>query len=116
VHALRSVAAEQPSSATTSLVSAVQTSPSTDSPASQQLCIDLSPYPLQPFPSTGSSSLCPVAHQHHMVLHPRQPKTTLSTAITTTFAASFSRVVSLPTHEPLVFNDANRYEAWHHAM
>jgi hypothetical protein len=24
-------------------------------------------------------------------------------------------VVSLPTHEPLIFNDANRYEAWHRA-
>jgi hypothetical protein len=40
----------------------------------------------------------------------------LSTTITTAFAASFSRVVSLPTHEPLGFNDANRYEAWHGAM
>jgi hypothetical protein len=116
VHALRSVVAEQRGSAITSPVSAVQTSPSTDSPAGLQLCVDLSLYRLQPLPNTGSSSPCPASRQHHIVLHPRQPKTTLSTAITTTSVASFSRVVSLPTHEPLVFNDANKYEAWHHAM
>jgi hypothetical protein len=46
-----------------------------------------------------------------MVLHPRQPKTALSTAIAAASAVSFSRVVSPPSHEPLVFNDANRYEA-----
>jgi hypothetical protein len=46
-----------------------------------------------------------------MVLNPRHPKTTLSTA-----TASFSRVGSPPSHEPLVFNDANRYEAWHSDM
>jgi len=51
-----------------------------------------------------------------MVLRPRQPKTTMSTAITTASTASFSRAVSLPTYEPLGFNDANRYEAWHDAM
>ena len=26
------------------------------------------------------------------------------------------KIKSLPTHEPLVFNDANRYEAWHNVM
>jgi hypothetical protein len=46
-----------------------------------------------------------------MVLHPRQPKTALSTATAAASAVSFSRVVSPPSHEPLVFNDANRYEA-----
>ena len=51
-----------------------------------------------------------------MVLRPRQPKTALSTAITSSSAASFSRVVSPPSHEPLVFNDDNKYEAWHSAM
>jgi len=51
-----------------------------------------------------------------MVLHPRQPKATLSTTTSTAFAASFSRVVSLPTHEPLVFNNANWYEVWHSVM
>jgi hypothetical protein len=65
---------------------------------------------------TGSSSPCPAAHQHPIVLRPRQPKTTLSTTIPTASATSFNRVVSLSTHEPLLFNDANRYEAWHSAM
>ena len=51
-----------------------------------------------------------------MVLHPRQPKTTLSTATTTASVASFNRVISPPIREPLVFNDANRYEVWHSAM
>ena len=51
-----------------------------------------------------------------MVLRSRQPKTMLSTTTAATFAASFSRVVSPPSHEPLVFNGANRYEAWHNAM
>jgi hypothetical protein len=51
-----------------------------------------------------------------MVLRPKQPKTTLSTTTTTASTVSFSRVVSPPTHDPLVFNDANRYEAWHSAM
>jgi hypothetical protein len=51
-----------------------------------------------------------------MVLRPRQPKTALSTATVAAFTVSFSRVVSPPSHEPLVFNDANRYEAWHSAM
>jgi hypothetical protein len=51
-----------------------------------------------------------------MVLRPRQPKTSLSMATTTASAASFSLVFSLPTHEPYVFNDANRYEAWRSAM
>jgi len=51
-----------------------------------------------------------------MVLRQRQPKTALSTATTTSSAASFSWVVSPPFHEPLVFNDANRYEAWRSAM
>jgi len=54
--------------------------------------------------------------------HGPPSKTALSTATATTtatatsFAASFNRVVSPPSHEPLVFNDANRYEAWHSAM
>jgi hypothetical protein len=51
-----------------------------------------------------------------MVLHPRQPKTALSTATATASADSFSRAVSPPSHEPFVFNDANRYEVWHSAM
>jgi len=117
-HVLRSAATEQPSSAAdhpsstaASPVSAVQTSPFTASPAGLQLCVDLSSYPLQHLPSTGHTSPCPAAHQHPMVLHPRQPKTALSTATAAASAVSFSRVVSPPSHEPLVFNDANRYEA-----
>jgi len=51
-----------------------------------------------------------------MVLCPRQPNITLSTAIVTASATSSNVVVSLPTHEPLVSNDANRYEVWHCAM
>jgi GMP synthase-like glutamine amidotransferase len=51
-----------------------------------------------------------------MVLRPRQPKTALSTATAAASAVSFSRVVSPPSHKPLVFNDANRYEVWHSAM
>ena len=51
-----------------------------------------------------------------MVLRPRQPKTLLSTTTIAASAISFSRVVSPPSHEPLVFNDANRYEVWHSAM
>jgi hypothetical protein len=51
-----------------------------------------------------------------MVLHPRQPKTLLSTTTIAASVISFSRVVSPPSHEPLVFNDANRYEVWHSAM
>jgi len=42
--------------------------------------------------------------------------TVLSIATTAASAISFSRVVSPPSHEPLVFNNANRYEAWHSAM
>ena len=95
---------------------AVQTNPSIDSPAGLQLCVNLSSYPLQHLSGTGSSSPCPAACQHHMVLRPRQPKTALFTATTTTSIASFSWVVSPPIHKPLLFNDANRYEAWHSAM
>ena len=95
---------------------AVQTNPFIDSPAGLQLCVNLSSYPLQHLPGTGSSSPCPAAYQHHMVLRPRQPKTILFTATTTTSTASFSWVVSPPIHKPLLFNDANRYEAWHSAM
>jgi hypothetical protein len=51
-----------------------------------------------------------------MVLRPRQPKTTLSTTTTIASVASFSRVISPLTYEPLVFNDANRHEEWHSAM
>jgi hypothetical protein len=51
-----------------------------------------------------------------MVLRPRQPKTALTTTTAATSAASFSRVASPPSHEPLIFPDANRYEAWHNAM
>ena len=40
----------------------------------------------------------------------------LSTATAITSTASFSWVVSPPSHEPLVFNDANKYEAWHSDM
>jgi len=122
-HVLRSAAAEQPgsaakhpSSAVASPASAVPTSPSSASPAGLQVCVNLSSYPLQHLPGIGHTSPCPAACQHHMVLRPRQPKTTLSTATATTFVASFSRVVSPPSHEPLVFNDANRYEVWHSAM
>jgi hypothetical protein len=97
-------------------VSAVQTSPSSASPASLQLCVDLSSYPLQHLPGTGHTFPCPAARQHPMVLHPRPPKIARSTATAAAFAVSFSRVVSPPSHEPLVFNDANRYEAWHSAM
>jgi hypothetical protein len=81
------------------------------SPAGLQLYVDLSSYPLQHLPVTGHTSPCPAARQHPMVLHPRQPKTALSTPPTTSSVTSFNRVVSPPSHEPLVFNDANRYEA-----
>jgi len=43
-------------------------------------------------------------------------KTTLSTATATSSVASFSLVVSPPSHKSLVFNDANIYKAWHSAM
>jgi hypothetical protein len=81
------------------------------SPGGQNNHVDLSSYPLQQLAGTCSSSPRPVACQHLMVLRPKQPKTTLSTTTTTASAASFNLVVSLPTHEPLIFNDANRYEA-----
>jgi hypothetical protein len=78
-HVLRSAATEQPgstadhpSSAAASLVSVVQTSPSTTSTAGLQLCVDLSSYPLQHLPGIGHTSLCPAARQHLMVLRPRQ--------------------------------------------
>ena len=123
VHVLRSIAVEQsgsatehPSSAAASPASTVPTSPSTASPAGLQLCVDLSSYPLQHLLGTGHTTPCPAAHQHLMVLRPRQPKTALSTATVITSAASFNRVVSPPSHEPLFFNDANRYEAWHSVM
>jgi len=122
-HVLRSVAAEQPGSATehpssaaASPASAIPTSPSTVSPAGLQLYVDLSSYPLQHLLGTGHITPCPTACQHPMVLRPRQPKTALSTVTATTFVASFNWVVSPPSHEPLVFNDANRYMAWHSAM
>ena len=51
-----------------------------------------------------------------MVLRPRQPKTTLITTTAASSAASFSRVVTPPSHEPLIFHDANKYEAWYNAM
>jgi len=73
-HVLRSVATEQPnsaadhpSSAAASLVSAVPTSPSPASPAGLQLCVDLSSYPLQHLPGTCHTSPCPAARQHPMV-------------------------------------------------
>ena len=50
------------------------------------------------------------------ISHDSPSTITLSTTTTTAFVASFIRVVSLPTHEPLVFNDANRYKVWHSAM
>jgi len=123
VHILRSAATEQPgsttahpSSAAASPVFAVPTSPSTASPAGLQLCVDLSSYPLQPLPGTGHTSPCPAARQHPMVLRPRQPKTAMSTTTAAASAVSFTRVVSPPSHELLVSNDANKYEAWHSAM
>ncbi|KAL3571765.1 hypothetical protein D5086_025669 [Populus alba] len=85
------------------------------SPPGLQLCVDLSSYPLQHIPSIGTTTPCPAAPKHSMVLHPRQPKTTLTTTTAATSAASFSRVTSPPSHEPLIFPDANRYEAWHNA-
>jgi len=115
-HVLRSAVIEQPGFATASPVSAVQTSPPTASPTGLQLCVDLFSYPLQHLPGTGHTSPCPAACQHPMVLRPRQPKTALSTPTAAASAVSFSRVVSPPSHEPLVFNDANRYEAWYSAM
>ena len=123
MHVLRSATTEQPgsasahpSSAAASPVSAVSTSPSTASPAGLQLCVDLSSYPLQHLPGTSHTTACPAARQHPMVLRPRQPKTVLSTATAAASAVSFSLVVSPPSHEPLVFNDANRYEAWYSSM
>jgi hypothetical protein len=94
----------------------VPTSPSTTSPVGLQLCVDLSLYPLQYLLGTGHTSPCPTARQHPMVLRLRQPKTALSAATAAASVVSFSRVVSPPSHEPLVFNDANRYEAWHSAI
>ena len=51
-----------------------------------------------------------------MVLCPRQPKTTLSTTTTIATTTSISQVVSPPTYETIIFNDVNRYKAWHSAM
>jgi len=123
VHVLRSAATQQPgstlahpSSVAASPVSAVLTSPSTASPAGLQLYVDLSSYPIQPLPGTSHTSPCPATRQHPMVLRPRQPKTALSTATAAASAVSFNWVVSPPSHEPLVFNDASKYEAWHSVM
>ena len=51
-----------------------------------------------------------------MVLRPRLPKKALTTTTEATSVASFSRVASPPSHEPLIFHDANRYEVWYNAM
>jgi len=48
--------------------------------------------------------------------HGSSSKAALSTATAAASAVSFNRVVSPPSHEPLVFNDANKYEVWHSAM
>jgi len=95
---------------------AAQPSTSPASPPGLQFCVDLSSYPLQHIPGTGPATPCPAAPKHPMVLRPRQPKTALTTTTAATSAASFSRVASPPSHEPLIFPDANRYEAWHNAM
>jgi hypothetical protein len=95
---------------------AAQPSTSPASPPGLQFCVDLSSYPLQQIPGTGTATPCPAAPKHPMVLRPRQPKTALTTTTAATSAASFSRVASPPSHEPLIFPDANRYEVWHNAM
>jgi len=116
VHASRSAVVEQTSFATGSPGSAVSTSPSTDSLAGLQLCVDLSSYPLQQLTGTGSSPPRPAIWQRHMILRPRQPKTTLPTTTTTATAAPINQVASPPTHEPIAFTDINRYKAWHSSM
>ncbi|XP_073264998.1 uncharacterized protein [Populus alba] len=85
--------AKQPNSTAASPSSAILTSPSIASPAGLQLCVDLSSYPFQHLLVTSHTSPCPAARQHLMVLHPRQPKTTLSTATTTSSVAFFKQAL-----------------------
>jgi hypothetical protein len=47
-----------------------------------------------------------------MVLHPWLLKTALLTAS----IAPLCQVMSSPNYEPIVFSNADRYEAWHCAM
>jgi len=54
----------------------------------------------------------PLISQHHMVLRPRQPKTTNLVAA---IIASL-RVLHSSSSEPLAFFDADRYTVWHDAM
>ena len=51
-----------------------------------------------------------------MVLHPKQPKTTLLIATTTVIDALICRVVSPSTHEPIAFIDAYKFKVWHSVM
>jgi hypothetical protein len=46
-----------------------------------------------------------------MVLYPRLLKTALLTMFAATSAALIYWVMSSPTYEPIVFSDADRYEA-----
>lgn len=103
---------EMSSPTTSSPSPAVQPS----SPPGLQLCVDLSSYPLQHTPGTGTVAPCTAISKHRMVLRPRQPKTALITTTAASSTASFIWVDTPPSHEPLVFNDANRYEAWYNAM
>jgi len=51
-----------------------------------------------------------------MVLRPRLQKTTHLTASTAMSTSSISWALFPPTYKPIIFFDANRYEACHGAM
>jgi len=66
------------------------------------IVVDLSFYPLQQFTNSGSPPSCPIVRQHPVVLCSWLPKT--------------ARLTTSDTYEPIIFSDANRYEASHGAM
>ena len=110
-----SVAAQPRSAAAISSLATASPSPTVQpntSPTSSpglQLCVDLSSYPLQHVPGIGTAAPCPAAPKHPMVLYLRLPKTTLNTTTVATSVASFSRVASPPSHEPLIFHDLKTF-------
>ena len=89
----------------------MSSSPSSDSPASLQLFIDLPSYPLQQLPSSDPYTSWSTTRQHPIVLRPRLSKTALLIAFTVASATPNCRVMSSPACEPLTFSDADRYEA-----
>jgi len=108
----RFVIAANIDSTTGSLTSVVTSlGPSSNSPTSLQLFIDLSSYHFQQLPTSDFSPPRSATHSHPMVLCPWLLKIALLTTSAASSATPICWVMSSPTSESIAFSDADRYEA-----